>query len=124
MDRRGTYPEIRRMTERYVWPDPFDPKRPNEIDAFGCDFKRRLATAETLSTATVKVCLQGDALETAIPAMLVGASAISGSLVSQRIGAGDDGVTYTLIFAATTSASRSIEGVRDLPVARRWDEAA
>lgn len=107
---------------RYVWPDPYTPKRPGETDVFSCDFVRRLATAETIAAASVACCLKADAGETPIAAMVVGPASITGSVVSQRIAGGTDATDYTLIFYATTSQGREIEGVRDMPVARRWED--
>lgn len=107
---------------RYVWPQPFDPKRPDEVDVFGCDFSRRLNTGETISAGAVSIVLRDDPLEVDIPAMLFGPASVVGNIVSQRVVGGIDATWYSLIFSAITSSGRALEAVRDFPVAMRWGE--
>ena len=96
----------------------FDPKRPTETETFAADFARLLATGETLSTCTCKVVLADDATEADIGTMKSGAAAISGTKVLQKVTGGADGVRYTLIFQAVTSAGQTLDLTRDLPVQR------
>lgn len=104
-------------------PDPFDPKRHDEIDVFGCDFTRYLVAGETISAADVRCVKKSDVAEANIAAMLLGPVSISGAIVSQRITGGDVGTWYSLIFHVTTSAGRVLEPVRDFRVVRRCEEA-
>lgn len=96
----------------------FDAKRPDEVEVFAVDFARRLGTGVTITDASVKAVLESDESEAAIPAMVSGAAGVSGSIVSQLISGGADGVTYTLLFSATTSQSETLIEARDLPVQR------
>jgi hypothetical protein len=96
----------------------FDPKRPTETETFAADFARLLATGETLSTCTCKVVLADDATEADIAAMKSGGATISGTKVLQKVTGGTDGVRYTLIFQAVTSAGQTLDLTRDLPVQR------
>lgn len=111
----STYP-------RYSWPNEYDPKRPDETDVFGADFAKRLEPGETISEASIVCCRKDDTTETAVAGMVVGDVTTAGSTVSSRIAGGDDGVTYSLIFEVRTSAGRTLQSVRDLPVARRWGD--
>jgi len=111
------------MTIRYVWPDPFDPKRPGEVDVFGCQFVRRLYVAETIESSLVKCVLKDDATETNITSMVVGTPSVLGTVVSQMIDEGVEMTWYTLIFRVTTSTGRTLETARDFQVASRWDNA-
>jgi hypothetical protein len=96
----------------------FDPKRPTETELFSADFARLLSTGETLSTGACKVVLADDGTETDIAAMKSGSASINGTKVVQKVTGGTDGVRYTVIFTATTSAGQTLELTRDLPVQR------
>jgi hypothetical protein len=50
--------------------------------------------------------------------MKTGSATITGTKVVQKITGGTDGVTYTLIFQAVTSAGQTLDLTRDLPVQR------
>ncbi len=98
----------------------FDAKRPGESEPFAFVFSRRMATGDTIVSATVKVALASDASEAAIVAMVIGSASIDvdAHTVTQVIGGGDDGQTYTVICVATTAAGYVLHECRDLPVTR------
>jgi hypothetical protein len=97
---------------------PFSPKRPSETELFSADFSRLLGSGETVTTGSCKVVLADDSAEADIAAMKSGAASVDGTKVLQKITGGTDGVTYTLIFQATTSAGQTLDLTRDLPVQR------
>lgn len=103
-------------------PTPFDPKRHDEIEIFGCDFSKRLFPGESIISADVRCVLKGDVTETNITAMLLGPPSIVGASVSQRVVDGDVNVWYSMIFHITTSTGRILEPVRDFRVVRRCDD--
>lgn len=94
----------------------FDAKRPDEVEAFAFDFRRRLREGEVITDATVCVVAEGDTTETAIGMMLSGTATISGSVVTQLVQGGDAGSVYTLICTAQTDAGQTLVEMRDLPV--------
>lgn len=96
----------------------FDPKRPTETELFAADFARLLGTGETISTCDCDIVLASDSTEADIAAMKTGAASITGTKVVQKVTGGTDGVTYTLIFTAVTSAGQTLQLTRDLPVIR------
>lgn len=96
----------------------FDPKRPDEVEVFAWNFARALASGETLETASVRAVLADDASEAAIPAMVSGGAGIAGAVVSQLVGGGTDGTTYTLLCTVTTSQGQTLVAQRDLLVQR------
>ncbi len=96
----------------------FDPKRPDEVEVFAFDFRRLLATGETIVTKSVKAVLSDDETEAAIPAMVSGPAGEDGGVVSQLIAGGDDGQTYTLLCTVTTSQGQTLVAQRDLAVTR------
>jgi hypothetical protein len=50
--------------------------------------------------------------------MKSGSAVINGTKVAQKVTGGTDGITYTLIFQAVTSAGQTLDLTRDLPVKR------
>lgn len=96
----------------------FGAKRPGETELFSADFARLLASGETISTGSCKVCLATDPSEADIAAMKSGSATVSGAKVTQLITGGTSGVTYTIIFEAVTSAGQTLQVTRDLPVVR------
>ncbi len=98
---------------------PFDAKRPDEVEVFAFDFRRMLATGETIVTKSVKAVLADDATEASVAGMVTGPATESGGVVSQLVAGGTDGVTYTLLCTVTTSPSgQTLVAQRDLPIVR------
>jgi len=97
---------------------PFDPKRPDEVEVFAFDFSRLLASGETISTKSVKSVLSTDSSEVSVPGMVTGTATESAGVVSQLVGGGTDGVTYTLLCTVTTSQGQTLVAQRDLPIER------
>lgn len=96
----------------------FDPMRPDEVEVFAVDFRRRLGSGVSLQpTAQVVAVLADDENETPIPAMVSGAAGVVGSVVSQLIAGVAEG-HYTLLFKATNSQGETLVEPRDLEVRR------
>ena len=72
------------------------------------DFTSRLATAETLSTASVTANTYSGT-DASPSAIISGSSTISGKTVTQLVTAGTEGVTYKLICTATTSLGQTLQ---------------
>ena len=88
----------------------FSAKRPGEVLLFSTNFAKRMRVAgETVVTSSCKVVLSDDQSEADIPAMKSGSTSITGTEVLQKIAAGTDGVRYSLIFEAVTSAGQTLQ---------------
>lgn len=83
-----------------------EPRHASETRKEVFDFLSRLATGETISTATASVLVYSGA--TAATAPTLGSAAISGSQVSVLTSGGDSGVTYLLSVAAATSLGQTL----------------
>ena len=93
--------------------------RPDEVEVFAVDFRRRLGSGVTLQpTASVVAVLADDPTETPIPAMVSGTAGVDGTVVSQLIAGLSEG-EYTLLFRATTTQGEALTESRDLTVQRR-----
>ena len=95
--------------------DSFSPKRVDEDWVIGFNFVGRLASGETISTATctATVFAGTDASPSSI---ISGSTTTTGTKVTQLIVDGVDGVTYQVQCAITTSSSqkRHIVGLLDV----------
>jgi hypothetical protein len=96
----------------------FDPMRPDEVEVFAVDFRRRLGSGVTLQpSAQVVAVLADDENETPVSGMVTGAAGVTGTVVSQLIAGVAEG-SYTLLFRATTTQGETIIEARDLEVRR------
>jgi hypothetical protein len=77
-------------------------KQPAEKLTIGIDFANDLGDGETISSADVSAIDLSDGSD-AGSIILDGTENISGSVVTQKIKAGDDGHRYKITFKATTS---------------------
>jgi len=83
-------------------------KTPNENINQVFDFTSRLASGETISSATTVAATYSGTDES--PENLVaGASSISGARVTQKIIGGNLGVTYLLLCTAITSLGQTLQ---------------
>lgn len=71
------------------------------------DFASKLASGETISSATVAAVVYSGT-DAAPSGVISGADSVSGSVVSQAITGGEAGVIYELTCTALTSASRTL----------------
>jgi hypothetical protein len=72
------------------------------------DFISRLATGETISTATVVASVYSG-VDATPSAVISGSASISGTKVTQLVVAGVLGVMYKLVCTITTSASQTLQ---------------
>tara|TARA_R110000868_G_scaffold72639_4_gene211411 strand:+ start:71 stop:382 length:312 start_codon:yes stop_codon:yes gene_type:complete len=86
----------------------FQPKLLSERVSLVFDFTSRLASGETISTATTTATLFSGT-DSAPSSLIFGAAAISGQTVSQLVVGGVLGVTYELLCTITTSASQTLQ---------------
>ena len=87
--------------------DTFAPKRVDEDWVITFNFIDRMASSETISTATVTATVHSGT--DASPENIVsGSTTTSGQKVTQLIVDGTDGVTYKLQCAITTSNSQKL----------------
>lgn len=95
----------------------FSPKRTGETISLTFDFKKVLATGETISSAVWTVEVE-EGTDASPSAMKSGSSTIDSTSkkITQLITGGVDGNTYKMIAQATTSASQIIEGVALLEI--------
>jgi len=85
----------------------FNPKLAASVEPVVFDFISKLASGETISTATVTASVYTGV--DAAPASLVsGAAAISGTQVSQTLTGGVAGVIYQLNCSITTSLTKTL----------------
>lgn len=85
----------------------FSPKDPDEIEYVGFEFAARLATGETIQSATFHIeVIEGT--DPAVAAMLLGGATIAGSVVRQKVGAGVVGVRYKVSAHAVTSTGQTL----------------
>jgi hypothetical protein len=93
----------------------FSEKRIDEDKTYSFDFVNELASGETISgaTFTATVFLGTDASPSSI---VSGSASTSGTVASQMIVDGVEGVTYLLECEITTSNSQKIHGVGLLKV--------
>ena len=88
----------------------FSPKSPIERDYFGTDWTDELETGETIASAEVVVTIKrGKARDSNPAAMVSGAAAISGAVVSQLLIGGVPGVDYETSWKIVTSTPRTLE---------------
>jgi hypothetical protein len=90
------------------------PKRVEEAELFGFDFKRIIPTGDSLLTATVTVTLingRGTVLN-----MIIDAPVVQGSWVKQLVRGGTKNSTYHLRFTANTLNGLKLVGVGELTV--------
>ena len=80
----------------------YSPKRLTEAEIFTVDYSARIATGETITSAAWSITVV-DGVDASATAMIQGAYSISGSQVSQMIGAGIAGMQYAPICTARTS---------------------
>ena len=93
----------------------FSRKRIDENKKLSWDFANDLAAAETISTQTVTATVHSGT--DASPGNIVsGSAATVGSVVTQLIVDGVDGVEYLLEFEITTSQGQTLHGVGVLKV--------
>ena len=86
----------------------FGGKCANETRKETFDFISRLATGETISSASVTATTYSGT--DAVPSGLIsGAAAISGTKVTQSLTGGIEGVTYLLICSAVTSTGQTLK---------------
>lgn len=85
-----------------------EPKHVGEIVSEVFDFSSRLASGETISSAsTVATVYSGE--DTSAAGIVSGAATISGTKVTQKIIGGVLGVTYYLVCSAATSAGQILQ---------------
>lgn len=93
----------------------YDPADPNETDAFSVDLTNRLGTDTLLSnsaTVTLSVITGTDA---APNTHLSGGPVIVGNIVTQLIGGLVAGVSYEIVFTASTSSGRILSSYGIIP---------
>ena len=95
----------------------FDPMRPDEVEVFAVDFRRRLGPGVTITAPQVCAVRADDPEETPIAEMVSGAAGVDGTVVSQLIAGVAEG-DYTLHFRVTTSQGETLVEPRDLQVRR------
>lgn len=86
---------------------PNSPKDPDEVEFFALDFTSRLATGETIASATSEiVVLKGvDAGAGSMCSTIV----ITAGVVKVKVSAGLDGNVYLITLAAVTSTGQTLE---------------
>lgn len=95
----------------------FSAKVPVEDEYFGFDFAARLATGETLSSASFAIAIVSGGVDAGAASMISGAAVIDGSIAKQLVIDGVAGVTYRLTGTVVTSAGQTLVESADLPVA-------
>lgn len=98
--------------------DRFSNKTPTEVITVGFDFSRLLITGETISTATVTAVVSSGT-DSAPENIIDGSESIAGSLVSQMITGGVNGVDYVLSAFVTTSQGNAYQEIGYLHVATK-----
>ena len=95
--------------------DSFDPKRVDEDWVIGFNFVQRLASGETISTATYTATVfQG--VDVSPNDIISGSATITGTRAIQLVINGVDGVTYQIQCEITTSQGQRRDGVGLLTV--------
>lgn len=94
----------------------FSAKVPAEDEYFGFDFTQRLATGETISSASFAIAIAVGA-DAGVGSMLSGSAVIDVAIVKQLVVDGVAGVTYRLTATVVTSAGQTLVESGDLPVA-------
>ena len=84
-----------------------EPKNINEIKKYVWDFASLLAVGETISSAVVVIAVYSGT-DASPSSIISGATAISGTKVTQAIIGGLPGVTYLLVAQAITTASQQL----------------
>jgi hypothetical protein len=94
------------------------PKRPTEQEYYGFDFAACLANGETINSnpAPVFTVTVVDGTDASSSALLSGSPVITGTVVSNLIVGGLNGVTYELACLVTTSTGQKIQLCETLPV--------
>lgn len=86
----------------------FPPKLAAEVVTTSFDFTSRLASTETISSASLAASVYSGN-DSAPTQILQGSASISGAIVSQKVQAGVLGVIYQLICTAVTSTSQTLQ---------------
>lgn len=94
----------------------FSSKTPAEDEYFGFDFTLRLATGETISSASFAIAIAVGA-DAGVAGMLSGSAVIDGAIVKQLVIDGVAGVTYRLTATVVTSAGQTLVESDELLVA-------
>ena len=94
----------------------FTTKRTGETLNLSVDFVNLLGSSETLSSATTWVATVKSGTDASPSSIISGSAAVSGSLTTQKITAGTDGVVYYLEAAAVTSDAQTLELLCELTV--------
>lgn len=84
------------------------PKLIGETELYPVNFLSRLATSETISSATVTASVYTGS-DTDPAAILSGSPSISGTTVTQLVTGGVIGTIYRLLYQAVTSAGQTLE---------------
>lgn len=85
----------------------FSAKGIDEAEWFGFDFSPRLASGETIQSATFAIAAV-DGSDPAAPSMLQGVAMIDGATVRQKVTGGVAGLTYRLSAHITTSNGQTL----------------
>ena len=96
----------------------FSPKDPTESIFYGIDFAALLGVGETISSATpsLRAITLADA---GTAAMLSGAAVIVGSIVKQKIIAGQAGNVYRFGISILTNAGQTFVEAGDIAISER-----
>lgn len=94
-------------------------KAVGETATFTYDFKDKIPEGVTITAVVCNVIVYMGYGSVSDPSsMIVGTATLNGTVASQMVTGGDDGVTYVLQFSATCSDGEIILGQALLPVAR------
>ena len=99
-----------------AFPQVFRTKRVSEVLFLAVDWVNRMPSGTTLSSATNWVATVKSGTDASPSSIISGSAAVSGSLTTQKITAGTDGVVYYLEAAAVTSDAQTLELLCELTV--------
>jgi hypothetical protein len=93
----------------------FSYKLTTEIELFNFNFSGALGSSETITSANCVVEVK-DGVDASPSSILSGSPSISGSVVTQKITGGLNGVTYRVEMSATSNTGNVYTIVGDIPV--------
>src|ERR1041385_3027348 len=94
----------------------YDPKDPSSTEYFYMDFDDVLATNEAITSVDSSISIVGSGKDPNLSSMLVGSASSSGTIASQLVTGGINGLTYRLKLTATTDKGQIIPLAADFPV--------
>jgi hypothetical protein len=95
----------------------YDCKAVAETATFSYDFALKLPIGVTITAVVCSVIVFMAYGSTNTTGMLIGTATLNGTIASQLVSGGQDGVTYVLQFTATCSDGETILGQALMPVA-------